>query len=137
MKIQSYQIHNVLNVYRRTLTQTNTERPRQFLDQSHPPGTPKVTNNKNNQSIMDKVAANVIKKVTNINPGTDFGREMIKQIQPSEKEQKNIHKGNEFIFNTLEDNNSIETRSIAIDNSQMLMRRLDELAKSNVNDKAQ
>lgn len=137
MKIQNYQIHNVLNVYRRTLTQNNTERPRQSLNQNHPSGTPKVTNNKNNQSIMDKVAANVIKKVTNINPGTDFGREMIKQVKSSEKDQQNFHKADEFIFNTLEGNNLIETRSIAIDNSQMLMRRLDELAKSANNQKAQ
>ena len=137
MNIQNYQIQNFLNVYRRTLTQNNTVRPRRSLDQNSVPGTSSDPKIDDNQSIMDKVAANVLKKVTNISPVSDFGREMIRQVQTPEKQQQRSHQLNEFIFNTIAGNNLVETRSIAIDNSQMLMRRLDELAKSATNQKSQ
>jgi hypothetical protein len=135
MNIQSYQIHNVLNVYRQTLTQNHTDRPRRSLLQQQPPDTDSVSKNDKNQFIMDKVAANVIKKVTNINPATDFGREVIQQVQKAEKDHQRPQQEKQFVFNTMEGNNLVATRSIAIDNSQMLMRRLDELARSAVNPK--
>ena len=44
---------------------------------------------------------------------------------------------NSFIFNTIAENNQKETHSIAVDNSQVLMNRLEELAKAVGNIKAE
>ena len=67
MHIQSYQIHNVLNVYRRQLSQGKSSHPQQ-AGYPHATGSDAVTISAEgkNQSIMDKVADTVIKKITNV-----------------------------------------------------------------------
>ena len=86
---------------------------------------------------MEKVADNILKKITDIDPGSNFGQEMIKQVQHSEEDLNRDREDNTFIFNTIEGNNQKETRSIAVDNSQVLMNRLDELAKAAVKRRAE
>jgi hypothetical protein len=96
-----------------------------------------ISNEGKNQSIMEKVAANVLKKITRVDPGSDFGQEIIKQVQNTGKDLHTTQKDNAFIFNTIVGDNQKETRSIAVDNSQGLMTRLDELAKAAINRKAE
>jgi hypothetical protein len=79
---------------------------------------------------MEKVADNVLKKITNVDPELNFEQEIARHAATSAKELNTIPNNNEFIFNTIAEDNQKETRSIAVDNSQVLMRRLDELAKA-------
>ncbi len=130
MHIQNYQIHNVLNVYRRTLAQNDGQGSGRAPAQANDVGAEGLSGREKNQSIMDKVAADVIRKVTNIDPVSDFEREMIRQASRDEKNSVHFHKESEFVFNTIVGDSGKETRSIAIDSSRMLMRQLDELAKS-------
>jgi hypothetical protein len=136
MHIQSYQIHNVLNVYRRQLSQGKSNHPQQVDIHSTRSDAVTISTEGKNQSMMDKVADTVIKKITSVDPGSDFGQEMIREAQNTEKDLSNVQKDNSFIFNTIAENNQKETRSIAVDDSQVLMNRLDELAKAVVNSKA-
>ena len=137
MYIQSYQIHNVLNVYRRQLSQAKP-------DQAQPAGTHPANSDSvmisaegKNQSIMEKVAENVLKKITNVDPGSNFESEMAAQVGQSKKDMPMVDEDNEFVFNTIGGNNQKETRSIAVDDSQVLMNRLNELAKAAINRKAE
>jgi hypothetical protein len=130
MHIQSYQIHNVLNVYRRQLSQGKTNRASDNMANGTKADSVTISSKGNTQSVMEKVAANVLKKITNVDPASGFGQEMLKQTQPMDQKLHMIAKENEFVFNTIAENNQKETRSIAVDNSQVLMSRLDELAKA-------
>jgi hypothetical protein len=125
MHIQSYQIHNVLNVYRRQLSQVKTDLTQPGGTRPTESDSATISSEGNNKSVMEKVTANVLKKITNVDPGTDLERTKTggNDLGASEKES-------EFVFNTIVENNQKETRSIAIDNSRVLMRRLDELAKA-------
>lgn len=136
MYIQSYQIHNVLNVYRRQLSQGKADQPQQVG--THDARTDAITISKEakNQSIMEKVAAGVLKKITNVEPGSGFGQEMINQVKDSHRDLNMGQKDNAFVFNTIVGDNQKETRSIAVDDSQGLMNRLDELAKAAIDRKA-
>ena len=137
MYIQSYQIHNVLNVYRRQLSQGNVNQPQQVG--THDVKSDEITISKaaKNQSILEKVAAGVLKKITNVDPESDFGQELINQVQDTQKNPNMSQKDNTFVFNTIVGGNHKETRSIAVDNSQGLMNQLDELAKAAINRKAE
>ncbi|MBC2711049.1 MAG: hypothetical protein HGJ94_08665 [Desulfosarcina sp.] len=137
MYIQSYQVHNVLNVYRRQLSHSKSDHPQHAGSHNTKSDSITISAEGKNQSIMEKVAASVLKKITNIEPGSSFGQEMIKQAQNTEKDLHTVQKDNAFIFNTIVGNNEKETRSIAVDNSQGLMNRLDELAKAAVNRKSE
>ena len=136
MQIQNYQIHNVLNVYRRQLSQTKTTPLHPSQGVGAKTESKVIAVDGNNRSVMDKVAANVLKKIRNVVPNTEFRQEMADQVR---KRASDLHRAgdeSEFVFNTIAENNQKETRSIAIDDSKVLMRRLDELAKAAVHRKA-
>lgn len=133
MNIQSYQINNVLNVYKRQLSQGKSDHPRHAGNHEKTKDAVSISAEGKNQSIMEKVAASVLKKITSVDPGSEFGQEMIMQIQHAEKDHHRVPTDNAFVFKTIVGDNQKETRSIAVDNSQVLMDRLDELAKAAVN----
>lgn len=137
MYIQSYQIHNVLNVYRRQLSQAKPDQTQ--ASGTHPANSDSVmiSTEGKNQSIMEKVAENVLKKITNVDPGSNFEREMTAQVDQSKKDMHMVDKDNDFVFNTIGGDNQKETRSIAVDDSQVLMNRLNELAKAAIKRKAE
>ncbi len=137
MNIQSYQIHNVLNVYRRQLSQGKADQTQHVGTHEASPDAITISAEGKNQSIMEKVAATVLKKITNVDPGSDFSQELIKQVHNTEQDLSAAQKENTFIFTAIDGNNQKETRSIAVGNSQVLMNRLDELAKAAVNRKAE
>ena len=137
MYIQSYQIHNVLNVYRRQLSQGSADHPRQVGTNDAKSDPITISKEAKNQSIMEKVAAGVLKKITNVDPGSAFGQEVINQVRDTQQNLIVDQKDNAFVFNTIVGDNQKETRSIAVDNSQGLMNRLDELAKAAINRKAE
>ena len=127
MHIQSYQIHNVLNVYRRQLSQpqqTTTGHPEPTCDPVN------ISSETKSHAIMEKVAASVLERITNVEPGSDFATEMRSQRPTSESVRTAAQEGKQFTFTTIVGSNQKETRAIDIDSSHVLMRRLDELAKA-------
>ena len=133
MHIQSYQIHNVLSVYRRQLSQGKMPPSRQASASTMQNDSVTLSNEGRNQAIMEKVAASVIEKITSVTPESeaDLSTEYAKTAPNSSRSQQE----NAFTFNTIVGDNQKETRSIAIGNSKVLMSRLDELVKAAVNRK--
>ncbi len=132
MHIQSYQIHNVLSVYRRQLSQAQPGHAQQSSAPSAHADTVSISTDGQNQAIMEKVADNVLKKITNVDPESAFGQEMAKQVRSNGHRDSLAEKENAFVFNTIVGENQKETRSIAVDNSQVLLNRLNELAQAAV-----
>ena len=118
MYIQSYQIHNVLNVYRRQLSQTRSDQVGQSDPTRSAPDPVTISTEGKSQSIMEKVADNVIKKITTLAPGSDFERELSAQVNSRNEQIEFTAKDQSFVFNTIGGNNQKETRSIAVDDSQ-------------------
>ena len=137
MQIQSYQIHNVLNVYRRQLSQMNPDRDRLPAKTDPGPDSIRISAEGKNLSVMEKVADNVIKKITALDPGADFEKELTAQVSAKESHVQISGREQHFVFNTIGGDNRKETRSIAVDDSLGLMNRLNELAQAAVNRKAE
>ena len=135
MHIQSYQIHNVLNVYRRQLSQAKPGQGQPTGSQHTKSDTVSISDEAKNQSIMEKVADNVLKKITNVDPESNFDQEMARQVTSNEDKDSLAETESTFVFNTIVENNQKETRSIAVDDTQVLMNRLNELAKAAVSAK--
>ncbi|MFO7643518.1 MAG: DVU0524 family FlgM-associated protein [Desulfosarcina sp.] len=130
MDIQTYQIHNVLNVYRKQLSQGRSD-PFRHGDARHThPDPAAISLEGKNEAVMEKVAASVRKRITRVDAASKPGRASIQSYQKKEAARPKIRQDLAFTFNTISKNNQKETRSIAIDDSQMLMSRLDELAKA-------
>ena len=137
MHIQSYQIHNVLNVYRRQLSQAKPESSGQVGNPASDKDPVMISSQAKYQSIMDKVATNVLKKITSIGPESISGESGIKMLDSLERKAPAGPKENEFVFNTIVGDNQKETRSIAVDNSQVLLNRMDHLARAAVDRSAE
>jgi len=137
MYVRNYQIHNVLNVYRRQLSQGKSDPPRQVDAHHTQSDAVTIPDEGRNQSTMEKVAANVLKKITDVAPESYFGQEIIKQVQSREKDSHAVQKENAFIFNTIVGKNKKETRSLAVNDSLALINRLAKLAQAAVKGKAE
>lgn len=135
MHIQSYQIHNVLNVYRRQLSQGTSVPSRNARNPMAATDAVTLSSEGRNHSIMEKVAARVIEKITNVAPETNPESVQPAQVNQNDQRLFRLQRENAFTFNTINGDNQKETRSISIENSQVLMNRLDELAKSAVDRK--
>jgi hypothetical protein len=127
----------VLNVYRRQLSQGKTNQLSQNSAEGKKADSVTISAKGNNQSVMEKVAATVFKKITNIDPESGFDQEVRNQTQPIDDDAQWVEEKNQFVFNTIAENNLKETRSITVDDSQILMSRLDELARAAITSKSE
>ncbi len=129
MQIQSYQIHNVLDFYRKQLSQGKLERPIQTGGGDTAKDSVYISPEGKSQAIMEKVTDSVLKKITNVKPESVPGDGTLQSPLPNGGGANSARYDNRFVFKTIAGNNQLETRSIAVDDSQMLVRRLDEQAK--------
>jgi hypothetical protein len=133
MQIPSHQIHNVLKVYGKQLSQARIlDRKRAF---SHPEPADKINLSAigKRQSIIDKVAADIVDRITQSGPQDKVDQEIVTKLenelgQPIRfKEKKSA-----FVFNIINQNNEKTTSMLRTDDPDYLMRRLEELAKEAV-----
>jgi hypothetical protein len=136
MHIQSYQIHNVLNVYRRQLSQAKPGQNEHVAGKPAQSDTVRISAEGKNQSILEKVADNVLKKITNFDPESEFDQQIDNRMNYGGNDMGGADRETTFTFNTIRGNNQKETQSIAVDDTQILMNRLNELAKAAVDHKS-
>ncbi len=126
MYIQSYQIHNVLNVYRKQLEQGKQEKSHGALNTPHQKSHHvSISPEGKRQSIINKVAENVIKKITTLGPESEFKQEMEHQLNNVDENPRN----SEFVFNTIDKNNNKITNSFSIKNSDTLLKHFEQVSK--------
>lgn len=131
MDIHSYQIHNVLNVYRRQLSQSKTAAPTAHQS-DFKAELDKVTLSQGDQreSVIERVSSNIIDRIRNYGettPGPESpapeGRLPQQALPPA------THKTRQFFFNTLDQDNRKVTHAMPVDDSTALMNHMAELAK--------
>jgi hypothetical protein len=134
MHIQSYQIHNVLNVYRRQLSQG--KKLGQLPSQSSNTCSDSVTisDEGKRKSVIEKVSANIINKLSKYEPK---GEAQANGINDHRKDvgktvADGYSKDKDFIFNVIDQNNKKVTNSICVDDSSVLINRLEQLAQNAV-----
>lgn len=133
MQIPSHQIHNVLKVYGKQLSQTR------ILERKKALNAPETTDKINlsaigkRQAIIDKVAADIVDRITQSGPQDKVDQEIVSKLedelgQPIEFKEKN----SAFVFNVINQDNEKTTSTFQADDPDYLMKRLEELAKEAV-----
>ncbi len=131
MDIHSYQIHNVLNVYRRQLSQGRTAAPtpqqsafKAELDRVT------LSGGDSRESVFERVSSTILDRIRTygeLAPGpespTPEGTPLHHPLSPAP------NKGKQFFFNTLDQENRKVTNAMPVDDSSALMNHLVELAK--------
>jgi hypothetical protein len=86
------------------------------------------------QAIVDKVAADIVERITNFGPRDEFDQEIVKKLEDEigRKVDFNKTKKPEFVYNTIDEANGKKTSTISVDDSRFLINRLEDLAKEAV-----
>ncbi len=132
MEIPSYQIQNVLKVYSKQLTQGK------ILARNKAVGRNTTSADDVNISaegkravIIEKVAANIVDRITSVGPKEKLEQKIAKQVQDElgQNIDFTIRKKEKFSFTEIDENNKKITKHLSVEDSNFVIRRLTELAR--------
>ncbi len=131
MQIPSYQIQNVLKVYSRQLSQGK------LLSRSKFGAATKVSADSVNissegkrQAIIDKVATNIVDRIITEGPKEKNDEQITDQIEKELGKKIDFTKGkNQFTYTTVDENNTKVARTLSVEDSRFVVKRMTELAR--------
>lgn len=134
MFVSSYQIHNVLNVYSKQLSEDrNTQKPnpgneKQQLDQIN------LSTEGKRRAIIERVAQDILNKISRYGSKSEMMTQ--EQNQPRENAKNSLDPDNKketgFVFNVIDDLNKKRTTALSVKDTKFLIDRLEQLAKDAV-----
>ena len=139
MDIPAYQIHKVMKVYTKQLSQSKIIERQKAIGQKSSTDTDKVniSDTGKRQAVIDKVAENIVNRITQFGPKDEVEHEIVNQLQEEIgrkvdfKEKQNA----QFVFNVIDEKNKKTTTSLSVEDTGFLLKRLEELAKEIVDKK--
>jgi hypothetical protein len=123
----------VLKVYGKQLSQTRVIERKKTLDSQSAEDKINISAVGKRQAIIDKVASDIVDRITKSGPQDQVDREIIDKLEdelgaPIEFKKEN----NEFVFNVITKNNEKTTTALQVDDPDYLISRLEKLAKEAV-----
>lgn len=134
MHIPTHQIHNVLKVYSKQLSQTRLLERQKALDEKPPTDKINISAVAKRQSIIDKVAADIVERISRSGPQDDVDKEIVDKLEGEIGHHVSFKGQNEgkFVFNVINGDNEKTTNAIEVGNPLFLIKRLEQLAKEAV-----
>lgn len=137
MEIPSYQIHNVLKVYSRQISQSRISGRNNGLNGKNSVDRINISAEAKRQGIIDKVASDIVERITRFGPQDDVDHEIVGKLQEElgQPIEFKSHEKPEFVYNTIDNNNQKVKNTLSMENSDFVMQRLEQLAKNAVDEK--
>ncbi len=132
MHIPSYQIQNVLKNYSKQLSQQKFLAKNKILGQNTASADSVTISSKGKrQAIIEKVASNIIDKITLEGPKEQVEETINSQIEKELGKKINFteKKESKFTYTYIDENDEKVTKSLSIEDSDFVMQRMTELAK--------
>lgn len=130
--IHSYQIHNVLNVYRRQLSQGKKAAPtsQQSTFKAELDRVTLSGGDDSRESVFERVSSTILDRIRNYGEHVPGPESPPPEGTPRQHPQSSApSKGREFFFNTLDQDNRKVTNAMPVNDSSALMKHLAELAQ--------
>jgi hypothetical protein len=138
MLVSSYQIHNVLNVYSKQLSQDRsaqklkTENKKQSSDRIH------LSTEGKRKAMIEKVAQDILSKISHYSSRVETKTK--EQGLPREQAKSSLKSDNKketaFVFNVIDDLNKKTTTALSVKDTNFLIDRLEQLANDAVEKEA-
>lgn len=114
MYIHNYQIHNVLNAYRKQLSQTpaKADAERQSLTASGNTVAPSKKGQP--QAIVNQISTEIIDRIARFGPKSEFDNAVMDQMAVSNPDGDQ-QKGLDFTYTLIDEQNRKTTRTLAMD----------------------
>ncbi len=132
MHIPSYQIQNVLKVYSKQLSQQKFLAKNKTLPQNTASADSVTISSKGKrQAIIEKVATNIINKITMEGPREPVEETITSQIEKELGKKIDFTKKteNKFTYTYIDEDDKKATKSLSVEDSNFVMQRMTELAK--------
>jgi hypothetical protein len=130
MIISNYQIHNVLKVFTSQLSKGRAADQQKRSMRNPLSDTVSLASASKKQGLIDRVSADIVKRITRKDAQEDIDREMVDRL-PDEVNGDHAAKGDQkrqFVYNVLTGDATKVTRAISVDGSDFLIDRLEQLA---------
>jgi hypothetical protein len=133
MQVPSHQIHNVLKVYSKHLSQARAMDRRKTVSQE--PEEDKITLSAGGkrQAIIDKVAADIVDRITQSGPQDKVDQEIVDKLEGELGQPIDFNRqDSSLVFNVIGKDNEKTTATFQVDDPEYYMKRLEALAKEAV-----
>ena len=138
MIVSSYQIHNVLNVYSKQLTQDRGAQKQKTGNKKPLSDQIDLSTEGKRKATIEKVAKDILNKISHY--GSDDEIKAKRPYRPQEDLKK--HSDSEtkeettFVFNVIDDLNKKTTTALSVKDKSFLMNRLEPLGQDAVEEDA-
>ena len=137
MQIPSYQIDNVLKVYSKQVSRGKILERQKSLNNVSKPSADKITisSEGKRESIINKVAADIVERITNYGPQNDIDRNITEQLEKELGGKLTYGKegSGQFVYNAIDENNQKTQNTLSVEDTDFVTKRLEEIAKETVN----
>ena len=134
MYIPSYQIHNVLKVYSRQVSQSRIIERQKSLEDSASADRINISAEGKRKVIIEKVASDIVDRITRFGPQDNIDHTILSQLKDEIGQEIEFEKEDDskFVYNTIDDNNNKQTNSLPVNGSSFLVERLQQIAQEEV-----
>lgn len=134
MHISSYQMHNVLNVYSKQLSQNGPgdkikiQLKKKLADQIN------ISLEGRRKATIEKVAKDIVDRISRLGKSKSMNRSFEERSPEGRAEENDTNTGadNQFVFNFIDDVDTKKTSTLSVEDTKFLMNRLEQLAKEAV-----
>jgi len=132
MQIPSYQIQNVLKLYSRQLSQGKIiARDKTFGRSQVSPDNVNLSAEGRRTAIIEKVTTSIVDRITTEGPQQEQEYKIAAQVEEELGHKINFTQKKEemFSFTTIDENNNKTTKTLSVEDSEFVIKRLTELAR--------
>ncbi|MCP4113981.1 MAG: hypothetical protein GY737_01010 [Desulfobacteraceae bacterium] len=132
MQIPSYQIQNVLKVYSRQLSQGKILARNRTAGRSQPTADDvRISAEGKRTAIIEKVTSSIVDRITTVGPQEEMEYKIAGQVEKELGQKINFtqKKEEKFSFTTIDEDNVKTTKTLSVEDSKFVIRRLTELAR--------
>jgi len=135
VEIPTYQIHKVMKVYTRQLSQSKMLEKQKAVAGKSSMDKINISAEGKRQAIIEKVASDVVERITSFGPKDEFDQEIVDKLEQEigGKVEFKQNKSSTFVFNVIDSENNKTTNTVSVKNSDYLLNRLEQLTKEAVN----
>lgn len=117
MYIRNYQIHNVLDVYRKQLSGGSGAKMHRQAPTDCPTEHMEISGNGQRQSLIDQVSAEIVRRLADAGPQNRFEHDLDdRTIEGAERNTSQAAKmETEFTYTAIDENNNKRTNSLPVE----------------------
>jgi hypothetical protein len=134
MFVSSYQIHNVLNVYSKQLSQDRSAPKFKAGAKQSLSDQINLSAEGKRKATIEKVARDILSKISHYGANDDIksGKHNLSRKHEKKHFESEDKKETEFVFNVIDDLNEKTTTALSVKDTSFLLNRLEQMAKDAV-----